>query len=504
MPNRVRNLCVATAVLMTAAAALHAQPFDNPKIRPPEAKPQRRSGGEGVPPLPLPATPLRRSERKRQPAPPALIGMINFSAASRIEGGQRVTDSFPTTQVDIEHLIRFANNQLNIQYRYLPTDLRSFSWDPEELPLLYVTGWTPMPELSADQVDRLRRYIYDGGTLVLHAQCGRSEFTDTARREIHKLFPDRPLKPLDTDCPVFSSFYRIDKMQFRRDDKPLQAMEPYLEAVYIGCRPAVILSPIDLNCTWDTDTPIQGGTLYCRDDGLRLGVNLIALTLANFQYARAFGTQRVFHEQQAPTRDQLVLAQIVHNGDWDPTPHALPGLMKYIEKNTTLNVQFKRRVLPLTDPDLLKHRVVYMTGLRKFQASDAEVANLRKFLRSGGVLIADSAAGQAGFDTAFRDLVKRALPETGDLKPLPLDSPLYQMPFRIAQVQYTPRVQAETPGLKSPTLEAVTLDGQLAVIYSSYSLSNGWESLGLAFDRAYDSPDALRLGVNIIAHAMTH
>src|SRR5436190_24120839 len=32
---------------------------------PPRAKPQSRTGGESFPPLPLPATPLRRTEKKR-------------------------------------------------------------------------------------------------------------------------------------------------------------------------------------------------------------------------------------------------------------------------------------------------------------------------------------------------------------------------------------------------------------------------------------------------------
>src|SRR3990172_4285174 len=41
---------------------------------PPPAKPQQRTGGESFPPLPLPATPLRRSEKKRPPSPPALVG----------------------------------------------------------------------------------------------------------------------------------------------------------------------------------------------------------------------------------------------------------------------------------------------------------------------------------------------------------------------------------------------------------------------------------------------
>ena len=37
---------------------------------PPKAKPQSRTGGESFPPLPLPATPLRRTEKKRPPLPP--------------------------------------------------------------------------------------------------------------------------------------------------------------------------------------------------------------------------------------------------------------------------------------------------------------------------------------------------------------------------------------------------------------------------------------------------
>ena len=43
---------------------------------PPAAKPQHQTGGELFAPLPLPVTPLRRSEKKRPPTPPALIGKM--------------------------------------------------------------------------------------------------------------------------------------------------------------------------------------------------------------------------------------------------------------------------------------------------------------------------------------------------------------------------------------------------------------------------------------------
>jgi hypothetical protein len=481
--------------------------FVNPKAnKPPQAKPQRRAAAEGVPPLPLPATPIRRSEKKRQPAPPALVGMINFSETTFkiVDGERKQVEAFPTTQVDIERLMSYANGRLNIKYRFVPTGLASFSWDPTEMPLLYLTGWTPMPKLSDEMIDKLRRYLYDGGTLVLHAQCGRKEFIDSARPEIRRIFPNRELAPIDTDSPLYYAYYPIETMRVRKDAEPFKTMKPYLEAVYLGCRPAIIFSPIDLNCGWDVvNNPVQGGVLYHQEDATTLGVNVITVVLANFQYARSWGTEKVYHQQGEKTRDQLVLAQVVHDGDWDPTPHALPNLMKYIQKNTTLNVQFKREVADLGDVDVFKHPVLYMTGMRGFKLSDTQVSRLRSYLASGGVLIADASAGNKAFDAAFREQIARVLPKS-ELKVLPLDCPLYQMPNKIRTVDYTDLVKAQDPTLNAPSLEGITIDGQVGVVYSKHGLSNGWEQMGFAYNRGYGDADALRLGVNVLSYALTH
>jgi hypothetical protein len=505
--SRTRWAAALTAAAVVGLCLSAAPAWENPKAKkPPQAKPHRRSAAEGIPPLPLPATPLRRSERKRQPAPPALVGMIDFSktAFKMVDGERRRVDLHPTTQIDIERLMNYANWRLGIRYRYVSTTLGGFSWDPKELPLLYVTGWTPMPKLDDALAARLRRYLYDGGTLVLHAQCGRSEFVKSARRRIAQILPNRQLSPVDSDSPLFHAYYGIKRMRVRKDDEPFKSMAPYIEAVYLGCRPAVIFSPVDLNCGWDVAKfPIKGGILYHQDDAVKLGVNIVTTTLANFQYARAWGTQKVYHQQGRKTRDQLVIAQLVHDGDWDPTPHALPNLMKYIQQNTTLNVQFKRETVDPGHADVFKHPVLYITGLRDFRFSDAQVSRLRSYLNSGGVLIADSAAGRKGFDVAFRREIARVLPSS-KLKPVDLDAPIFQMPNKILGVDYTTMVKAQHPELNAATLEGITIDGQLAVVYSPLSLSNGWEQLGFAYNRGYADRDALRLGVNILSYALTH
>lgn len=508
MSPRAHHLLVLAVAVLLSGVHLQAEGFTNPKaIAPPErATPNRRSAAEGVPPLPLPATPLRRSERKRQPAPPALIGTIDFGEGGmQIVNGRRVrVEPFPTTLVDIKPLMRFANNKLGLKYRTQKTTLATFSWSPTELPLLYVTGWTPLPELDPAVVQRLRRYLYDGGTLVLHAQCGRAEFHNSARKLIGRLFPDRPLALLDSDSPLFNACFSIRTMRVRKGSEPMQSVPPLLEAVYLGCRPAVILSAVDLNCSWDIEKhPIRGGVLYHPHDGLQLGTNLVTAVLATFQYARAWSTEKRYPQQDDAVRDELILAQVIHAGDWDPTPQALPALMKYIQSQTTLNVQFKRKVISLTDIDVFQHPVLYITGLRDFKLSDEEIKRLRVYLRSGGVLLAEAAAGNKAFDVAFRREIARVFPDVA-LETLPAESPLFTMPFDVRTTAVTDLAAARHPGLNQPIIETMTLDGRAAVLYSPLGLGAGWEQLGYAYNRGYRDADALRLGVNLIAYALTH
>jgi len=495
-----RSTCIVVAMLVLCIALPSlAQGFHNPKAdKPPEATPERMSGAEGIAPLPLPGTTLRRSEKKKQPSPPTLVGMINFSITAQNK------EAYQTTQIDIEQLMKFANNKLGINYGYKAYSLSDFSYDPAELPVLYLTGWTPIPRLSDDVVERLRRYLYDGGTLVLHAQCGRTEFSNSARQLVSQIMPNRPLALLDTDSYIFNAYYPIKTMRVRDGSKDFKSTPPLLEAVYLGCRPAIIFSPVDLNVGWDVvKFPIEGGILYHQDDASQLGVNILVSAMANTQYARSWGTEKVYHEQDKKDRDQLVIAQIMHNGDWDPTPHALPNLMKYVAKNTTLNVLFKREVVDLSNADVFKHPVLYMTGLRDFVLTEEQVRQLKTYLNSGGVLVADSAAGNFAFDQAFRRELARAT-DGNKLKLVDLDNAVFQNPYQIRGVEYSRLAKMQDPKLNAPLLEGVTVDGQLQVIYSRYSLSNGWEQMNFAYNRGYENSDALRMGVNIFSYVMTH
>src|SRR5690606_37968202 len=116
----MRHLLVLLIVaVMGLTPGFASAEFENPKANiPPKAKPQRRNAGEGFPPLPLPATPLRRSEKKREPSPPALVGNITFSQQAARQAGL----DWQTTIIDIEKWVQWTNQQLGQKYRFVGTD----------------------------------------------------------------------------------------------------------------------------------------------------------------------------------------------------------------------------------------------------------------------------------------------------------------------------------------------------------------------------------------------
>lgn len=470
---------------------------------PPPAKPQRRTAGESFPPLPLPATPLRRSEKKREPSPPALVGKVILGDVKWVtENGQRTSyRDWMTDPADIRNLLTWTNQQLHIRYRAVDTDLAAFSYNPTELPILYFTGhdaFTVSPEVTA----KLRQFCTDGGTILGDACCGAADFDKAFRAMVAQIFPDRPLVPLPPDHPLYSSFYPISAVRYKVETKEFDDA-PRLEAVSIGCRAAIIYGGgYDMSCGWDGHVH-DGGKRVMPGDARKLGANIVTYCLATYELGRFLSTEKVYHQKSDPTRDQLVIAQVRHDGDWDTQPSSLMSLLKHLSENTTVEVQFKKEDVDLRSIDAFAHPILYMTGHTNFVLTDDEVSNLRRYLAAGGVLVANACCGRKGFDEAFRREIARVLPEQ-KLQRVPLDHPVYRSVFPIQKVEYTPLVLHDQPGLDRPALEGISIENQLRVIYSPYGFVNGWSGAPNPYAREYVGNDALRLGINILVYAMTH
>jgi hypothetical protein len=213
----------------------------------------------------------------------------------------------------------------------------------------------------------------------------------------------------------------------------------------------------------------------------------------------------VYHERTAPTRDDFVLAQLIHEGDWDPDPSAAHNLLKFARDNSTLEVKFKRTELRLDKLDARSatYPLLYLTGHREFRWSAEETELLRRYLTAGGFLLADACCGRLAFDQAFRREIAKVFPDK-KLERLHPDHPFYHCHYDIKRVDYTPRVREDFGPFEIPEIEGISVDGRLAVIYSRFDLGNGWEQFPHAYSYGLKDEFALQLGTNAIVYAMTH
>jgi hypothetical protein len=350
----------------------------------------------------------------------------------------------------------------------------------------------------------LARYVLDGGTIIADACCGWNDFAESFRREMELVFPGRAMRKLLPEEPVYSSYYKLGSLTYKKGDGSEFHEEPCLEGIDFGCRTGVIFSPRDMTCGWDGHEHPRG-TRVIIDQARQLGANIVTYILGSYQLGRFLSTTKVYHEATAPSRDDFVFAQLVHDGDWDPDPSAVHNLLKFARDNSTLEVKFKRQELKLKDFDResATYPLLYMTGHREFAWSQEEAAKLQRYLKAGGMLLADACCGRMAFDTAFRREIAKVLPQA-KLERLPLDHPIYHSHYDIKTVDYTPRVREDFGPFDSPELEGITVEGKLAVVYSKFDLGNGWEQFPHAYAYGLKDESALQIGTNVIIHAVTH
>lgn len=145
-------------------------------------------------------------------------------------------------------------------------------WD---FPFLHVTGHGNIA-LSAAEVERLREYLLRGGFLHVSDNYG----LDTAfRRELRKVFPDRPLVDVPLSHPVYSVVYAfpggLPKIH-EHDGKPARGL-----GIFIGDRLALFYDhESDLGNGWE-DTSVHGTPAELHEAALRMGVNLFMYAITS-------------------------------------------------------------------------------------------------------------------------------------------------------------------------------------------------------------------------------
>lgn len=138
------------------------------------------------------------------------------------------------------------------------------------VPYLHMTGHGNV-HFSDAEVPVLRRWLLQGGFLHVSDNYGMDE---SFRREIVRLFPDRPLVEVPLDHPVYHLVYDFPKglpKIHEHDGKPAQGF-----GIFIDGRLAVYYDyQSDLGDGWE-DPDVHKDPPEKHEAALRMGVNLVS------------------------------------------------------------------------------------------------------------------------------------------------------------------------------------------------------------------------------------
>lgn len=175
----------------------------------------------------------------------------------------------------LPNLLRAINERTTI--RVEPTEGRVTLSDDRiwDFAFLHITGHGVI-KFSDAEVARLREWLLRGGFLHADDNYGLDE---TFRKEIARVFPDRPLVDVPLSHPIYHLMYEFPKgvpKVHEHDGKPARGF-----GIFIGDRLAVYYtSESDLGNGWE-DVGTYNDPPELHESALRMGVNLFVYAVTS-------------------------------------------------------------------------------------------------------------------------------------------------------------------------------------------------------------------------------
>ena len=184
-------------------------------------------------------------------------------------------------------------------------------------------------------------------------------------------------------------------------------------------------------------------------------------------------------------------------GDWYEDRTSLANLMVQVRERTGIPVAGDREaIVEPGSASIFQYPFVFACGHGNIKLTPAEVANLRRYLTTGGFLWVDD---DFGIDPSFRREMKRVFPDAAVLE-LPFTHPifhgLYEFPGGLPKIHEHDGGPARAFG--------IVHDGRLVVFYSyDCDLGDGLEDEEVHHDPPEKREAALRMALNIVHYALT-
>jgi hypothetical protein len=377
-----------------------------------------------------------------------------------------------------------------IQWQVVTLDSPPDEW--HEAPILYISAEAAL-DFSADEKKKLRQFTDSGGTILFEASCANPAAANSWKVVAKEVWPEWDLKQLPRDHALFTA-----------DQKMTGGRVPVLWGIDDGLRTFCFASFADISCAWNTLAVTQQQPFFV------LGQNLYAYSTDHRPLRARLASRKTVTKNsylatklQAGPKATLKVARVKHDGDWnvglnyDALGHLAAG-----KPVPALTVADPAAPTALASASV---QVAHLVGRQHVALGEAESAALKKFLESGGLLLAEAAVGDEAFDTEFHKLAE----QIGlTLKPVAAGDPLVTgkldpaTGYDVSQVRCRYVLRMDRIG-KPPLLYGLFLGDRQVGLYSPLDLSFSLTGCDAWACRGYEAEDALAVATNILLWAST-
>ena len=381
-----------------------------------------------------------------------------------------------------------------------------------QAPVILITGAEAidMPDAVAET---MKQYVAQGGTVIFDADAGdgcgdASAFNRDVLSLTRRWTDGGTMQRLPPEHPVWTIDVPVD----------VDALPPdqWVYGVEACCRTSVFYVPASLSCRWalaglanDASKRIAKPAADQINAAVHIGQNILAYATGRRLKEKLQTSVLVGRDDVPPIdRGTVRMATLATATDTAGPDRAAEYAAQFAATGTAVSIAALPDAVPFDAGVLADVQFLWVHGRGEITWDADQIAVLRTFLDTGGILIASSICG----DRAFTESLTETMPRLVDdpLQPIDDNDPVLQVPggydLRSVTVRYPAGqgggvVARDTGGPE--LLVARDARGLARVFFSPLDLSCALQSPNSIQCPGYDTTDAAKIVTNIVLLGLT-
>ncbi|MCM8543354.1 MAG: DUF4159 domain-containing protein [Lentisphaeraceae bacterium] len=160
---------------------------------------------------------------------------------------------------------------------------------------------------------------------------------------------------------------------------------------------------------------------------------------------------------------------------------------------TNLNLARNFTEVKLASEELFDTPLAVFSGEGSFSLNSDEQANFRKYILSGGFIMASPGCSNADWDTSFKQMIKTVFPKLKFQK-IPMEHPIFNLIYKV------PVLTLKSGG--TAMIDGLFMDDKLVMVYSREGLNDVKNAKGCCCCGGNEIKQSQQVNVNILTYVL--